>query len=190
MFNRVTVDGCFAGADGNLDWVVPEPELDRAALSRMPESDRILFGRKTYQMFESFWRNFDASAGSNPHGPTSDAMAPVARWINDASKIVFSRTLGEVTWRNTRLLRELDRDVIDSIKSQGGKDIMIFGSGSIVSQLTERRLIDEYQFVVSPLLLGNGRPLFKDIAQGTTLKLVEAKAFDSGNVLLRYALAN
>jgi len=106
------------------------------------------------------------------------------------SKLVFSRTLKEVTWENSHLLHELNPGKIEAMKRQPGKDMIVFGSGSIVSQLTQHGLIDEYQFAVSPILLGSGRPLLNGSSKGLRLELLEAKAYRSGNVILRYAHPN
>ena len=114
----------------------------------------------------------------------------MAVWINEATKVVFSRTRKDVTWRNSRLLHEFDPRQIEAMKTQPGKDIMIFGSGSIVSQLTQHGLIDEYQFVVSPIVLGSGRPLLSGVSKSSRLDLLEAKKYQSGNVMLRYARSN
>lgn len=108
-------------------------------------------------------------------------------WINEAPKLVFSRTRKEVTWKNSRLFHELDPREIEAIKKQPGGDIMVFGSGSIVSQLTEHGLVDEYQFVVNPILLGSGRPLLSGTSRSARLDLVESRKYPSGNVMLRYA---
>jgi dihydrofolate reductase len=194
MFNRVTADGYFAGTDGNLDWVVPEQELDKAAEEGLTGADTILFGRQTYDLFEKFWPHAldDSPTAPDPHGAgrRSPAIRAMAMWINEAIKLVFSRTRKDITWRNSRLLHEFDPDEIEALKRQPGKDIMIFGSGSIVSQLTQHGLIDEYQFVVSPILLGNGRQLLKGLPKSSRLDLLEAKKFPSGNVRLRYAAPN
>jgi dihydrofolate reductase len=103
------------------------------------------------------------------------------------TKLVFSRTMPDVTWRNARLLRELDPREIETMKKQPGKDMIIFGSGSIVSQLTQHGLIDEYQFVVCPILLGSGQPLLRGVSKRLRLALSEAKPLPSGDVMLRYA---
>lgn len=192
MFNRVSAEGYFAAEDGGLGWVVPEPELDRAAADNLGGTGTLLFGRRTYEMFESFWPHAADASGTaaDPHAPgRSPEMRAMAEWINAATKLVFSRTRKEVTWRNSRLLSELDPGEIEALKSGPGGDIMIFGSGSIVSQLTAHGLIDEYQLVVSPLLLGSGRPVVSGVPKSLKLELVEAKAFPSGNVRLRYARA-
>ena len=192
MFNRVTADGYFAGPDGNLDWVVPDRDLDQAGAAGIPGTDTVLFGRRTYEMFASFWPYVldDSPTSPNPHIPRerSAEMRAMAVMLNEATKLVFSTTLKEATWKNSRLLRTLDPAEIEAMKRQPGKDLIIFGSGSIVSQLTAHGLIDEYQFVVDPVLLGRGRQLLGDLPTRTPLKLEEAKAYPSGNVLLRYRL--
>lgn len=190
MFNRVTADGFFAGADGNLNWVVPDAELDKGAVDHLPDGDTILFGRRTYDMFESFWpRVLGDPQPEDPHaaGRRSPAMRAMAVWINDAVKVVFSRTRKDVTWNRSRLVRELDPEAIEAMKRQPGKDMLIFGSGAVVSALTAHGLIDEYQFVVTPVLLGSGRSLMNGVSASTTLDLIEAKPQTTGNVLLRYA---
>ncbi len=113
----------------------------------------------------------------------------MATFLNDVTKVVFSKTRKDVTWKNSHLLRELDPHEIEAMKRRPGKDMLLFGSGSVVSQLTQHGLIDEYQFVVSPLLLGSGRPLLSDVSRRLKLDLLEAKAYPSGNVMLRYARA-
>jgi dihydrofolate reductase len=200
MWNQVTADGYFAGPDGNLDWVVPDEEFDREvadAIERSgtgPDADTILFGRRTYDQFEAFWPHAldDPHTASNPHAPgqVSPEMRAMAIMLNEATKLVFSRTLEEVTWRNSHLRRELDPNEIEALKEQPGKDMRIFGSGSIVSQLTQHGLIDEYQFVVMPVLLGSGLNLLTGLSKSLRVDLLEAKEYPSGKVMLRYARAN
>jgi dihydrofolate reductase len=191
MFNRVSADGYFAGPDGNLDWVVPDQELEGSTAGQLSGQGTILFGRRTYDMFERFWPHAleDSATAADPHAPgrRSRALRAMAVWINEATKVVVSRTRKEVTWTNSRLLHEFDPREIEAMKGQPGSDIMIFGSGSIVSQLTPHRLIDEYQFVVSPILLGSGRALLADVSKSLSVNLLEARPYPSGNVMLRYA---
>ena len=190
VFDRVSADGYFAGIDGNLNWVVPDDELDRTGVEGMSQVDAMLFGRCTYDMFESFWPNVvkEGATASDPHasGRTSSALTAMAKWINDTTKLVFSRTRKEVTWKNSRLLGELDPGAVEDLKSEPGKDIIMFGSGSIVSQLTLRGLIDEYRLIVNPVLLGSGQSLVRGIGKNTQLRLEATKAYDSGNVMLTY----
>ena len=193
MFNQVTADGYFAGPDGRLDWVVPEPAIQARAVEQMPSVDTILFGRRTYEQFAGFWpnalRESSATNAPDPHeaGQRSGPMRAMAIWLNETPKLVFSRTLSEVTWNNSRLVRQLDPHDMKSKKQQTGKDMIIFGSGSIVSQLAKHGLIDEYQLVVSPVFLGKGTSLLHDVPASSRLELLEATSYPSGNVMLRYA---
>ena len=191
MFNRVSADGYFAAPDGNLGWVVPDDELDKGAADNLSGVGTMLFGRRTYEMFESFWPRVldDSPTAPDPHAPgrRSPEMRAMAVWINEATKLVFSKTRKEVTWRNSRLVPRAGPARDRGSEEGPGGDIMLFGSGSIVSQLTEHRLIDEYQFVVCPILLGSGRALLKDVATQLRLDLLETKKYGSGNVMLRYA---
>ncbi|MET0792826.1 MAG: dihydrofolate reductase family protein [Polyangiaceae bacterium] len=191
MFNRVSADGSFASQSGDLSWVVPDDAIDQGGAERMPEVDAMLFGRTTYQAFESFWPHAlkDATTAEDPHaaGRRSPTLRAMAGWINRTEKLVFSRTLKRMSWQNSRLLGEFEPGAVQALKERPGKNIIIFGSGSIVSRLTEHALIDEYQFVVGPLLLGSGRPLLSGVQQSLNLELLEVKAYDSGNVVLRYA---
>ena len=93
----------------------------------------------------------------------------------------------DVTWANSRLLRQLDPHEIETMKAQPGKHLIVFGSGSIVSQLTQHGLIDEYQFAVCPVLLGSGQPLIQGVSKRLRLDLLEARRLPSGDVILRYA---
>jgi dihydrofolate reductase len=194
MFNWLTADGYFAGCDGNLEWVFPDEEQAKGAAEAIPGFDTVLFGCRTYELFEGFWPHAvdDSPAAPDSHGAgrRSRELRAMAIWLNETTKLVFSRTLKDVTWRNSRLLHELDPREIEAMKRQSGKDMIVFGSGSLVSQLTEHGLIDEYQFVVSPTLLGSGRQLLSGMSKSLRLDLLEAKAYQSGNVVLRYARPN
>jgi dihydrofolate reductase len=192
MFNHVTADGYFAGPDGNLDWIVRDEEVDKEAMGGGPQADTLLLGRRTYEMFAGFWpKAVDASTAQSPHGggQLSEEQRGMGEWLNEATKLVFSKTLKDAAWKNTRLIRELDPREIEKMKKQRGKDMMVLGSGSIVSQLTQHRLIDEYHFVMSPVLLGSGKQLFSGLSKSAKLKLLAAKGFKSGSVMLRYARA-
>ena len=104
-FNRVTADGYFTSPDGKLDWVVPEPQIDKEAGEGMSGQGAILFGRRTYEMFQAYWPHAleDSATAPDPHMPgrRSPEIRAMAVWINEASKIVFSKTLEDVTWKNT-----------------------------------------------------------------------------------------
>lgn len=193
VFDHVSADGYFTTTGGSLDWVVPEEALDKSAEERLGGADAMLFGRKTYEMFASFWPNVvkDSGTAPDPHTPgrRSAALHAMGVWINDTPKIVYSRTLNEVTWKSSRVVREFDPAEVAEMKQHPGKDIMVFGSGSIVSLLTEHGLVDDYRFVVSPTLLGSGRSLIGGVPNQTKLTLVEATPYPSGVVVLHYTRA-
>jgi dihydrofolate reductase len=188
MFNRVSADGYFGALDGNLDWPVQDPDLDKYATRGMDDTGAMMFGRNTYDGFKSFWPH---AVDESPHGPPrrSPELAAMAAWINKMPKYVFSRTLTDASWAGTKILGEFDPKVVEDLKRSLDKTIMIFGSGSIVSLLTEHGLIDEYTFVVSPLLLGSGILPVRGVTKHVKLKLVECKSFATDNVMLRYAKA-
>lgn len=189
MFNQVSADGFFADPEGGLDWVVSDPEVHARALKGMPQTDLILFGRKTYQMFAAFWPHaLKERDEAGPHGADKrdPAFAAMARWLNDTKKLVASRSLERADWSHSELCRDLDAAKVRELKQKAGKSILIFGSGSIVSQLSEWGAIDEYRFVVCPVLLGQGRTLLGSMAERVGLELLEAQPFRSGNVMLTY----
>jgi len=193
MFNQVSADGFFSDPEGGLDWVVSDPDIHARAVASMPDTDTILLGRKTYEQFASFWPNaLKNLAAAGPHGSNKrdPAFAAMAHWLNDTKKLVFSRSLPKATWNNSEISREIDAKRLAKLKQQPGKDMLIFGSGSLVSALSEYGLIDEYRFVICPVLLGQGQPLLGEMPERVSLRLVEAKPFASGNVMLTYQRAD
>jgi dihydrofolate reductase len=193
-FDRVSADGYFSAAGGDLSWSVPEPAFDQEVGKGMGEgAGTLLFGRRTFDMFESFWPNVLKADGNvpDPHAPGREnpGMRAMAEWLDGAEKLVFSRTRDGAAWRNTRFLGELTPGAVEALKREPGRDIMIFGSGSVVSQLSDHGLVDEYWLLVTPVLLGGGRSLVEGLSRRVRLSLVEAKPYPEGNVGLRYAPA-
>ncbi|HYA66468.1 MAG TPA: dihydrofolate reductase family protein, partial [Burkholderiaceae bacterium] len=136
----------------------------------------LLFGRVTYELMASYW-------------PTPQAIQqdpPLAQAMNDAEKIVFSRTLRSADWNNTRLYKDNVAQEMRKLKQTPGKDMTLLGSGSVVVQFADEGLIDEYQIMVDPVLLGSGTPLCSGIQRRHDLRLTMTKAFGSGCVLLTY----
>ena len=178
VFDNVTLDGFMAGPNGELDWAMRDDEVTQYSKEGQASTDMFLFGRVTYEMMASFWPT-----------PAGKSANPVfAEVLNNSPKIVFSSTLEKADWQNTEVVKELNKDEILKLKQQQGKNMMIFGSGTIVEQLTNLGLIDEYQLMVNPVILGTGRPLFTDIKDRITLKLVKTKTFSNGIVLLQYQM--
>ena len=129
-FSWMTADGYFAGADGNLDWVVPDEEQARAAAEGISGFDTAVFGRRTYELFEKFWRHAvvdELGTIPDPHRPErrSREHGTVAIALNKMVKLVFSRSMKDVTWAKARLLRRLDPGEIEAMKAQPGKDVML-----------------------------------------------------------------
>lgn len=179
MLNRVSLDGFFAGAGGEIDWFIHDFNVDAAA-HEMMQPDTILFGRLTYQMFEDYW----PAVGKDPDA--SDEARKTAHELDEMTKVVFSKnTLKDVGWENSTLIKGDVVETVAKLKQADGPDITIFGSGTIVQQLTEAGLIDEYILIVTPVVLGTGQRLFNDTAN-LSLKLVESRSFPSGNVLNHY----
>ena len=191
VFDNVSADGCFADSRGSLDWVIPNDEVFRAAAENQKDIDTMLFGRRTYEMFEQFWPHAldDPETAPDPHtaGRRSAVNRDMAVWINETKKIVFSRTRKDVTWRDSQLIRELEPQKIRAMKAGPGGDMIVFGSGSIVAQLTEHELIDEYLLVVNPILLGDGRSLLSALSKRVKVDLQDARHYPSGHVMLRYS---
>lgn len=176
----VSMDGFFAGPNGEIDWHVVDEEFNQYAIDLLNNVDTIIFGRVTYQLFENYW----PAAAENPS--TSESDLKIAHKINNMTKIVFSKSLEKVEWKNARLVKEVIPEKIQKLKEQPGKEMVIYGSGSIVSTLTQLGLIDEYRLFVAPVLLGSGKPLVKGLKDKLNLKLLKTKNFNSGNVLLCY----
>lgn len=178
MLNRISLDGFFAGPNGEIDWFIHDPEVDQAA-HEMMRPDTLLLGRLTYQMFASYW----PPVAEDPNAPREARV--IADELNQMTKVVFSQSLHEVTWQNTRLVKGDLIKAVEQLKQGQGPDITIFGSGTIVQQLAREGLIDEYLFTLTPVVLGTGRPLFKNLDR-INLALLESRPFKSGNVLLHY----
>jgi dihydrofolate reductase len=144
------------------------------------EADTLLLGRVTYQSF----------AGSWPHVPdnpsATEGEKEYARKLNAMRKIVFSRTLESAEWNNSTLRKEVIPEEIEQLKQEPGRDMLIYGSASIIQTLTNHGLIDEYQVLVHPVISGGGKPLFQNIQHQVKLKLVNTKTHPSGVVVLSY----
>jgi dihydrofolate reductase len=176
----VTLDGFIAGPNNEMDWVVPWGEHQNDLVSA---AEALMLGRVTYESFAGAW----PYVPDNAEAP--EDLKDYARKLNSMRKIVFSRTLETADWHNSTLKRELVPDEIRAIKQDAEKNIVIYGSASVVQALTNLGLIDEYHLLVHPLILGNGKPLFQNIEQRTALKHVATTTHPSGVVLVTYQSA-
>jgi len=162
--------------------MIADEEIHEHYTELLTNADAVIYGRITYQLME-YWR----SVVENPTGDKS--MDDFAEAIDNISKIVYSRTLENVDWKNTELKREIIKDEILELKQQAGKNILIGSPGLIVS-LANLNVIDEFQLGVQPTVIGSGLPLFKNITDRVDLKLLKTKTFGCGAVFLYYERAN
>jgi dihydrofolate reductase len=180
VFDNISLDGFFTDANGDMSWAHKrDEEWNTFASGNASGGGELLFGRVTYEMMAAFW----------PTPQAAQMLPKVAEGMNAMRKTVFSRTLDAVTWQNTTLVKGDLVTEVRRLKQQPGADMVILGSGSIVSQLTQARLIDGYQIVLNPIVLGKGRTLFETVANLMSLTLTKTRAFKNGNVVMWYELA-
>lgn len=178
-FTNVTLDGYFAGPEGELEWAhraAADPEWNAFVAGNAQGGGTLLLGRVTYDMMVSYW--------PTPQAKKNDPA--VAEGMNRLPKIVFSRTLDKPSWENTTVVKGDVAAEVRKLKEAPGDDIAILGSGSIVSQLAQAGLIDEIQLVVHPIILGQGKTLFTGVKDAKSLTLTTTRAFANGNVLHCY----
>ena len=176
FFMLTTLDGFYEGPNKEIDWHNVDEEYNQFAIDQLNSVDVLLFGRVTYELMASYWTTEAAT--------TNDPI--VADKMNHLPKIVFSKTLASVEWQNTRLVKENIAEEIAKLQRQPGKDLIIFGSSDLAVTLIQDGLIDEYRIMVNPVVLGNGKPLFRGIKNKLNLRLIDTRKFKSGNVLLYY----
>lgn len=183
MFMMLSIDGYFEGPNHDISWHNVDDEVNRFAIEFLNETDLFIWGRRVYQLMEEAWPRI----AKDPN--ISKENVEVARLVNNTPKIVISRTLDKVqekeNWKNVRLIHEFDPEEIRKLKKQPGKGIGVAGSDLAVSFIREG-LIDEFRFMVNPVVIGEGTPIFKGLDSRLKLKLIKKRMFKSGNVLLYY----
>jgi len=182
-FIHVPVDGYYAGANGEMDWFKDadkDPEYEAWTHDQAAGGSTLVFGRTTDDMMKSWW----------PTQKAIDADPQIAKVVDESPKLVFSRTLGgpqeAPNWKNVTIVHEIDEKEMKRRKDEVERDLTILGSGPVVQQLSNLDLVEEYDQVVVPVVLGEGKALFGDVKQ-KTLKLAKLRAFKNGLTLLRYA---
>jgi len=175
MWNLMTLDGFVEGADKDISWHndVWGEELEKLSIAQLNEAGALLFGRVTYQLMANYW-------------PTVTGEGEVAGFMNRIPKYVFSRTLTRSDWTNVRFFAGDVATTVASLKRETAKDIFLFGSADLAASLIPHGLFDEFRIGVSPHIIGRGTPLFKTSDTRQKLKLVDAKPFSTGIVILRY----
>jgi dihydrofolate reductase len=181
LFMMVSANGFYErglGADDwrNIDWHNVDDEFTAFAVEQLEAVDTLVFGRVTYEGMASYW-------------PTPEAIADspeTAEKMNSLPKIVVSTTLDRADWNNTRVIKGDLREAFSRLKREPGKDIIVLGSSDLTVSLADLGLVDEYRLMVSPVALGSGKPVLQGLKGDLSLRLLEARPFANGNVLLRY----
>lgn len=170
---NITLDGYMAGSGGELDWHFQSwnEEMMEYTFEQLSGMGAILLGRMTYQTMANYWPS------------VTDSFADM---MNNYPKIVFSRTLKTVKWKNSRLVAKDIGEEVMKLKQQPGKDMIIYGSGSIATTFIQLGLVDEYRLWVHPVVLGRGHSLFKDAPGKVDLRFIDTRIFSSGVAVLSY----
>src|SRR4051794_32249689 len=172
MWNLMTLDGFVEGPNRDISWHLDVwgEELEQLSIEQLNAAGGLLFGRVTYELMANHWPN---------------AAGTVADFMNATPKYVFSRTLTQSAWNNTRMFAGDVADTVTTLKRETRKDIFLFGSADLASHLIPHGLIDEFRIALNPILLGGGTPLFKP-GERRRLKLVDSRPLTNGIVILRY----
>jgi dihydrofolate reductase len=177
VFNHVSLDGYFVDKKGDMRWAhKQDPEWNEFVAANARGGGVLLFGRVTYEMMASYW----------PTPMAAQNSPAVAEHMNNLQKVVFSRTLDKASWNNTKLVKGDLATEVRKLKQESGQGLVIMGSGTIVSQLAQEGLIDEFQIVVCPIAIGSGRTLFEGVTEKLSLKFTKSRTFGNGNVYTCY----
>jgi dihydrofolate reductase len=178
MWNIITLDGYFEGEklwDLSFHDMIWGPELEKLGLEQLRSADYLIFGRITYEGMAAYWSKAESE------------NSEITRLMNSLPKLVFSRTLKEVAWNNSTLIKGNASDEISRLKAQGDGDMFVFGSADLSRTFIDDDLIDEYRIGIAPVILGNGRPLFGPGLSSRNLELISTQPLSTGGVVLRFA---
>jgi dihydrofolate reductase len=177
---QMSIDGCIAGPNNEMDWMggLLDDEFIKYQYKLTEPVDTILLGRKMTDVFISYW--------SNVMNKPDDPWYAVAKKMIETPKVVFTKTLNKSKWINTDIATGDLIEEVSKIKSQNGRDIIVYGGASFDSSLIKEKLIDEFYLFVNPIVMGSGKTIFRDLKEIQKLKLIDSKVFDCGLVLLHY----
>lgn len=176
MWNIITLDGYF---EGKQNWdlsflnVIWGQELEKLSIEQLNSADYLVFGRVTYEGMAAHW---------------TKAEGAIAELMNKIPKLVFSKTLKSVDWNNSTLINENASAEISNLKAEGGKDMYVFGSANLSETFINDNLFDEYRIGIAPVILGSGRPLFRQGIASNNLSLVSTQQLLTGGVVLKYTV--
>ena len=172
----MTLNGYYKGLNDDTSWHEHGPEGNDYSIKQLSKNNILLFGRKTYEVMESFW----------PTEMAKELYPEVARKMNSAEKLVVSSSLKKAKWNNTKLISGDVMAVLKKIKAESTKDIAVLGSGNLSLQLMEAGLIDEMELMVDPNFIGQGTTVMGSIDKTIKLKLLDCSTFKNGTVILKY----
>jgi dihydrofolate reductase len=180
LFMHCSLDGFVAGPKGEMDWIKIDENMFDIVGKCTDESDAALYGRVTFQMMDQYWPD----AGKKPDASRHDKQH--SDWYNKVKKVILSKTLKPTGSSKNIIIGQNVAEEVNKIKSQEGRDILIFGSPTASHYLMSEKLIDDFWLLINPILLGQGIPLFKDIKEVTRLKLLTCTVLSSGVVCAHY----
>lgn len=172
----ISLDGYFEDNNKGLSWHNVDQEFDNYTIEMLGSMGTLLFGRVTYELMESFW----------PSEEAIKADPIVAKYMNELPKVVFSKKLKTATWNNTKVVNTNIADEVKKLKEQPGKNIALFASSNLAKTFFEHNLIDEFHFLINPVVLGSGYSFLNGLQTKQKLRLINSRVFNSGNVLLCY----
>jgi dihydrofolate reductase len=181
LFMHISLDRFAADTRHGLDFLTYDRELMEYADELVKTVGSPVYGRTTYELMAGYWPTVLNKPDADKHSLAH------ARWVEDVPKIVFSKTLNEATWNNTRLVKDNVAEEVKKMKEEPGKDLVIFGSPGLSASLLKLGLIDEYKLTIHPIILGKGLSVFRDNDTRSKLKLVDSKTLKSGVITVHYA---
>ena len=177
---HVSLDGFVCGPNEEMNWIIMDEEIFQDAIDAASLTDTALYGRVTYEMMKSYWPSVLTNSSS------TKLELHHADWVENIDKIVFSRTMSEAGWNNTRLIKKNIAEEVRQLKQQAGRNMMIFGSPGLTHSFMQLDLIDEYKFNINPVILGKGIQLFENVSDRIDLRLLSERKFKSGVIGLHY----
>lgn len=180
LFLHQSLDGYCATKERGLDWIPYNQAFEKYAEKLVQTVGSPLYGRVTYELMKSYWPTVLANPSASKHDKEH------ATWLENVEKIVFSTTLVPQDWNNTRVISSNVEEEVKKLKEGEGKDLVIFGSPTLARSLMEMDLIDEFQFTVSPAILGDGLTFIRSIEKRVNLELISSEQIEGGIVGLHY----
>jgi dihydrofolate reductase len=180
LFLHLSLDGFSATEEGGLEWIPYNEAFEKYAEKVVSTVGMPVYGRVTYEMMKNYWPAFLTDETASAHDREH------AAWLEGVEKIVVSTTLPHQEWNNTRVLRENVAQELAKLKNEPGKDLVIFGSITLATSLIESNIIDEFQFTISPVILGKGKSFIRNIEEKLQLELLSSETIEGGILGLHY----